>query len=65
MSGFTGATDKYIMIPLWNWSLQFVPIWMASVARVPRARASARALEPRPLVRVTRVLTLVDAALLT
>ena len=28
-SGFTGATDKYLMIPLWNWCLQFVPIWMA------------------------------------
>jgi hypothetical protein len=29
VSGFTGATDKYIMIPLWNWCLQFVPLWMA------------------------------------
>jgi hypothetical protein len=31
VSGFTGATDKYVMIPLWEWCLQFVPIWMASV----------------------------------
>jgi len=29
VSGFTGHTDKYIMIPLWNWCLQFVPLWMA------------------------------------
>lgn len=40
-SGFTGATDKYVMIPLWNWCLQFVPIWMASVTRHGRGRHGA------------------------
>lgn len=28
-SGFTGHLDKYVMIPLWNWSMQFVPMWIA------------------------------------